>query len=218
MKNTLSTITAARLLGVAAASIANWIDSGKLKAGRTPGGHRRIAREELMDFLRRQGLPVPPELMPSPRRVLVVDDDAAVARRIAGQIKAAHPEIDVLEANDGFSAGQIVALSRPDVVVLDLGMPGVDGVDVCRRIKARKTRAHTTVIATTALPSPEQERRILEAGASACLAKPLKIAELLTWIEEALQRRHGYSAIGARVPDAPLPPRRPEPPSELSQP
>ena len=53
MRNTLSTVTVARLLGVAVASISKWIDAGQLKAGRTPGGHRRVTKEDLVAFLRR---------------------------------------------------------------------------------------------------------------------------------------------------------------------
>ena len=53
MKNTLSTVTIARLLEVAVASISKWIDAGQLKAGRTPGGHRRVTKEDLVAFLRR---------------------------------------------------------------------------------------------------------------------------------------------------------------------
>ena len=189
MRNILSTITAARLLGVAVASIAKWIDAGQLKAGRTPGGHRRIAKEDLVEFLQRQQLPIPPELKTSPSRVLVVDDDASVTKWIAEEIKAVHPDLDVFQAHDGYSAGEIVASSKPDVVVLDLRMPGMDGFEVCLRLKSRKETEGTAVIAITAHPSPKVERRILESGARAYLTKPLKISDLIPEIESALSER-----------------------------
>ena len=186
MKNTLSTVTIAQLLGVAVASISKWIDAGQLKAGRTPGGHRRVAKEDLIAFLRRQKLPVPPELSPPPVRVLVVDDEDSVRAWLAEEIKAAHPDFEILEASDGYSAGEIVALSKPDVVILDLRMPGMDGFEVCRRIKSREETKEISVIAITAHPSDEAQRRILEAGATAYLAKPLDIEALLTEVESAL--------------------------------
>lgn len=189
MKNTLSTVTVARLLGVAVASISKWIDAGQLKAGRTPGGHRRVAKDDLVAFLRRQQLPVPPELITTPTRVLVVDDESSVTGWIAGEIKAAHPDFELFEANDGYQAGEIVASAKPDVVILDLRMPGLDGFDVCRRIKAGQETKNTAVIAITAHHSKKAEKTILEAGARAYFTKPLNVKELLSEIVLALSER-----------------------------
>ena len=189
MKNTLSTITIAKTLGVAVASISKWIDAGQLKAGKTPGGHRRVAKEDLIAFLRRQNLPIPPELSPPPPRVLVVDDEDSVRAWLAEEIKAALPDFEIFEASDGYSAGEIVALSKPDVVILDLRMPGVDGFEVCRRIKSRSETKDISVIAITAHPSDEVQRRILEAGATAFFTKPLDIEALLAEVESVLARQ-----------------------------
>ena len=186
MKNTLSTVAIARLLGVAVASISKWIDAGQLKAGRTPGGHRRVAKEDLIAFLRRQKLPVPPELNPPPLRVLVVDDEDSVTRWLAEEIKAIHPDYEVLEANNGYTAGEIIALSKPNVVILDLRMPGIDGFEVCQRIKSREETKDISVIAITAHHSDEIQRRICEAGATAYFTKPLDIEALLAEVESAL--------------------------------
>ena len=186
MRNTLSTVTIARLLGVAVASISTWIDAGKLKAGRTPGGHRRVTKEELIAFLRRQGLPVPAELKAPPLRVLVVDDEVSVTSWIADEISERHSDFEILQANDGYSAGEIVASAKPDVVILDLRMPGIDGFEVCRRIKLSPEAKQTTVIAITALPSAESQREIREAGASAYFAKPLDIDALMEEVDAAL--------------------------------
>lgn len=190
LKNTLSTVTIAGLLGVTAASISRWVDAGRLKAGRTPGGHRRVTREELIAFLQRQKLPIPPELKPSPPRVLVVDEKAAVTKWITAELRARHPDFEVLEAHDGFLAGEILASSRPDVVVLDLLMPGVDSLKVCRRIKARAETKQTAVIAMTAYPSEQAERGILESGARACLSKPFEIGVLIAEVRSAMSEQN----------------------------
>ena len=186
MKNTLSTVTIARLLEVAVASISKWIDAGQLKAGRTPGGHRRVAKEDLVAFLRRQKLPVPPELMATPLRVLVVDDEPSVAAWIAEEIGEKHPDFEIFEANDGYAAGEIVASSKPNVIILDLRMPGIDGFEVCRRIKSREETREISVIAITAHHSKKAQRQILEAGALAYFVKPLDIEALLAEVESAL--------------------------------
>ena len=189
MKKALSTSQVARILGVAVGSVANWIDQGQLKAGRTPGGHRRVTAEDLVEFLRRQKLPVPPELAPLPPKVLIVDDEPSVTKLIAAEITEKHPGFEVLEAHDGFAAGELVGSARPDVVILDLRMAGMDGFEVCRRIKARKETRDTTVIAMTAYHSPETEDRILQCGARKYLVKPLDMGVLLEEIEIVLKHR-----------------------------
>lgn len=195
MRDTLSTSAVARLLGVAVGSVSNWIDQGQLKAGRTPGGHRRIEAGDIVSFLRRQKLPVPPELMPAHPKVLVVDDEEPVTRWIAREINSEYPDYEVLEAHDGFSAGELVGSLRPDVVILDLLMPGMDGFEVCRRIKSAEDSKDVAVIAITAHPSPEAEEQILQCGARVCFTKPLDVRVLLKEVTEALDER-GYRSAG----------------------
>ena len=189
MRPPLSTTDVARLLHVAVSSVANWIDQGRLKAGRTPGGHRRVEADDLVEFLRRQNLPIPPELVSSAVTVLIVDDEQAVAGWIASEIEAARPDYEVLQAHDGFSAGELVGSARPDAVILDLRMPGMDGFDVCRYIKSKEETKHAAVIAITAYHSPEAESRIRDCGAEVLLTKPLDAALLLTELDKALSRR-----------------------------
>ncbi len=189
MKGTLSTSAVARLLGVAVGSIANWIDRGQLKAGRTPGGHRRVAVADLVDLLRRQKLPIPPELKPSPPRILIVDDEESFTHWLAGEIKAEHPDYDVLEAHDGFAAGELVGSLKPHVVFLDLRMPGMDGFEVCQQIKSKEETKDTVVIAMTAYPSEKSKRRILDCGAQTYMVKPLEIDVAMKELEACLARR-----------------------------
>jgi len=189
MRKMLSTSQVARMLGVAVGSVAKWIDDGNLEAGRTPGGHRRIAGRSLLAFLRRQNLPVPPELLGGKPKVLIVDDEPAVAKWIAQEIKAEHADFEILQAQDGFAAGEIVARQEPDVVILDLRMPGIDGFEVCRRIKARPETSRLYVVAITAHPSPKARQAALDAGADGYMAKPLDVKELLAHVESALARR-----------------------------
>jgi CheY-like chemotaxis protein len=174
---------------VAVGSVANWIDQDQLRAGKTPGGHRRIMVQDLVTFLRERNLPVPAELVPARPRILIVDDELSVVRWIATEVAAERPDCEVLEAHDGFAAGQFVGTHRPDVVILDLRMPGMDGFEVCRRIKGDPLTRHATVIAMTAFFSPEAEKEIQECGAAACLNKPLEIDVLLQQMERALARR-----------------------------
>jgi len=186
MAKHLSTFAIAQMLHVDPGSVANWIDQDLLRAHRTPGGHRRVAVEDLLLFLRDHRMPIPPELATTPVRVLVVDDDAAITQLISRALRAAHADWEIIEAQDGFRAGTIMATIRPDVVLLDLRMPGIDGYEVCRLIKSQESTKHVEVLAMTAYPSAEGERRILECGARVCLSKPLDIDLLLQEVEKSL--------------------------------
>src|SRR5256885_7658144 len=85
-------------------------------------------------------------------------------------------ETDV--AHDGFEAGSKVESFRPHALVLDLMMPGIDGFEVCRRLRARHTLNHIRIVAVTGFPSPDHVNRILAAGADACVAKDRKSTRL----------------------------------------
>ena len=186
MAKNFSTFALAEMLQVDPGSVANWIDQDLLKAYRTPGGHRRVSTEDLLAFLKEHRMPIPPELATPPIRVLIVDDEPAVTQLVARAVKAAHPEFEVLEANDGFGAGTIVATLKPEVVILDLRMPGMDGFEVCRLIKSNETMKNCEVLAMTAYPSPQNERRILDCGARVCFSKPLDLPRLLKQIEASV--------------------------------
>jgi len=186
MAKTLTTFAIAGMLQVDPGSVANWIDQKLLKAYRTPGGHRRVAADDLVRFLREHGMPVPEELGAPRVRVLVVDDEPAVTQTISRAIRSAHVAYEVIEANDGFTAGTMVALLKPDVVLLDLRMPGIDGYEVCRLIKSNEATRQVEVLAMTAYPSAESEKRIIECGARVCLTKPLNMALLAKEIQAAV--------------------------------
>lgn len=186
MGRSLSTFKIAQLLDVNPSSVANWVDQNLLDAHRTPGGHRRVAVDDLIRFLKEHKMPMPEELDVPPARILVVDDEPALCQMIARSLRLANAEYEVIEAVDGFRAGQIVATVKPDVVILDLRMPGMDGFEVCRVIKSQEETRHAVVLAMTAFPSPESEERIRECGADAYFAKPLDMDEMLAAVQTAV--------------------------------
>src|SRR3569833_1012621 len=94
-------------------------------------------------------------------------------------VKARDAEIALEVARDGFEAGAKVESFRPHALLLDLMMPGIDGFEGCRRLRARPTLNHVRIIALTGFPSTENVERIMGAGADACLPKPLDPERLL---------------------------------------
>ena len=134
----------------------------------------------------RPAVPVPP----APEkawRVLVVDDNAQVRSAVTRflRLHAFHVEV----ASDGRSALNELAQRPADFVLLDVDMPGMNGFEVCRRIKANPANAFTPVIMLTALDSSEDRVRGAEAGADGYLAKPVPPAELVARVKAGLRQR-----------------------------
>jgi excisionase family DNA binding protein len=190
-KSVFTTFETAKLCHVSPLSIINWVNAGRLPAFRTPGGHRRIRREDLIRFMKENGIPLPEDLREGSGRskVLVVDDEAAVRDVLAEHLTTRANPYEVLTAADGFEAGRLVATFRPDVVLLDLRMPGLDGFQICRTIKADPESSSTVVIAMTGFYSPETEARILECGAVRCFAKPVEATTLSEFIDSVFEKQ-----------------------------
>jgi excisionase family DNA binding protein len=200
-KAVFTTFEAAKLCHVSPLSIINWVNAGRLPAFRTPGGHRRIRREDLVLFMRDNGLPLPEELQhaSTKRRVLIVDDEGSIREVLSEHLSTRGRSYEVMTASDGFEAGRLVATFRPDVVLLDLRMPGLDGFQICRTIRADRQSSSTVVIAMTGYYSPETETRILECGALRCFAKPVDPSTIAGFIDSVFEeqggaRRRGRSA------------------------
>ncbi len=174
------------MLGVAVSSVAKWIDEDKIEAGRTPGGHRRIEKDDFVRFLHQHNFRIPPELQPEITKILIVDDEKSFVKRLAEEIGHRYPQSEVSVAFDGYSAGEIVGLVKPAVIILDLQMPGMDGCEVCRRIKSNPLIGQAAVIAVTADPNPKLMGKIIALGACACLPKPLNVDALVAEIDKVL--------------------------------
>jgi DNA-binding response OmpR family regulator len=118
------------------------------------------------------------------KRILVIDDHPAMLLAVqAGLEKVGY---EVLTASSGQSGLQIFHKSSPHLIILDIGMPGVDGWEVCRQI--RKTSTVPIIILTGYFGSQEDIRRGLEIGANAYLVKPVSVEDLQDCIEFALKK------------------------------
>ncbi|HEX6992669.1 MAG TPA: ATP-binding protein [Gammaproteobacteria bacterium] len=112
-------------------------------------------------------------IQPHPRRILVADDNADAATAMA-EILAVIGH-DVRTAVDGLEAIEVAERFRPDLILLDIGMPRIDGYEACRRIRARAWARHVPIYAVTGWGQPSDRRRTREAGFTAHLVKPVSI-------------------------------------------
>jgi len=172
MKQSFSTSEVAAYCHVTADTIRKWAEAGRIHVFKTPGGHRRIRREDLIQFLRQNDIPVHTDLDDSGVRVLVVDDEKSVVFVIRRFLERAQTPFQVEVAMDGFDAGRQIASFKPNVVFLDLRLPGLDGFEVCRRIKTSPELTRIHIIAMTGYYDDEEIKRVIDLGADMCLRKP----------------------------------------------
>ena len=173
-KTIYTTHEVSRLLHVNPRSVINWIEQSLLQSYRTPGGHRRIRHDDLMAFLRKHQIPTPASLVADKFSILIVDDDQEIIDLLKAYLERQAP-YEISTAADGITALIEVGRVKPDLLILDIMIPGVDGVEVCRRIKADSSNK-TAIIAISG--TTEHQSQVLEAGADAFMLKPVDMDQL----------------------------------------
>src|SRR5262245_12912226 len=181
-KSIYTTHEVSRLLHVNPPSVINWIEQNLLPSYRTPGGHRRIRREDLLAFVCKHQIPTPATLVQGNFTVLIVDDDQNTVEPIRTFLLH-QGGYEVASASDGISALIDVGRIKPHVLILDVKIPGVDGLDVCRRIKSDS--ANRTAIITVSGSSKYSDTS-LQAGADAFMLKPVDLERLHAEIKRLL--------------------------------
>jgi CheY-like chemotaxis protein/predicted RNA binding protein YcfA (HicA-like mRNA interferase family) len=183
IKSIYTTHDLSRLLHVNPRSVINWIEQDLLQSFRTPGGHRRVRHEDLIAFLRKHKIPMPASLTAGSFNVLVVENDEGVSKMIESGL-AGQNSFNVSSAKDGINALIAVGRNRPDLIILDLGISGVDGLEICRQIKADPAN-QTVVLAISGQAGMEDSAKA--AGADGFLAKPMQTEALVAQMHKLLQ-------------------------------
>lgn len=190
-KDVLTTFEAAKICHVSYNTIKNWIKRGLLGAYRTAGGHLRIQSEDLEVFCREHSIPMDREALPHSRKVLIIDDEESIRVALQESFKQFPEKFDIYSAADGFEAGSLMESVRPDLVILDLVMPGMDGFKVCQNIRRSPSLKHVKIVILTGFPSDRNLERATELGADLCLAKPIDRAALFEAIRGIMEPRRG---------------------------
>ncbi len=199
MDRFLTTGEVAQYCQVSPVTIFRWIREGKLPAHSTPGGHYRVRATDLLAFLAKHSIPVDTELrraVAGEKRILVVDDEQAIVETVVRNLQRLGPQFRFATAFNGFEAGRQLALFSPDLIVLDLMMPGVDGLDVCRQVRGDPSTRHIKILVVTGYSSAEYLEAAREAGADDCLPKPFSGEEL----RDRVRRLLGIPAIADQPP------------------
>ena len=178
VKDTYSTHDVAKICCVTPTTVIRWIEDGLIPAFKTVGGHRRVRREDLERVCAERGIPFNVPTGNEVGRILVVDDEPVVLDLVRDVVNDLSHKFEVEVAKDAFDAGRLVATFKPQLIFLDLMMPGVDGFEVATRLKKDPSTTNTEVVAITGYYTEANMERILSAGAVACLKKPLDVVEV----------------------------------------
>ena len=175
----LTVSQASKYCKVSPKTIINWIDAGHLKAYKTVGGHRRIKKEDLDQFLKDKGMPIPEEpKAEEKKKILVVDDDKIIVETIVQALEEDEFGYEMISASDGFEAGLQVNHFKPDLLILDIMMPDINGYEVCQKLKSAPETKDIKIIVLSAYLDDDAFKKMKDYGADACFSKPLPLEQL----------------------------------------
>jgi len=178
MKTVFTTGEAAKICKVSQQTIIRCFDNGQLKGFRVPGSRfRRIPREALYKFMKDNGIPTD-ALESGKRKVLLVDDDVELVELMT-KVLEEDGRFEVRVATTGFDAGMMVKEYRPDLIVLDVMLPDINGKEVCHRVRADSTLEDVRILCISGMIEDDKIQELKLSGADDFLHKPFDIEELI---------------------------------------
>jgi len=191
MKTVFTTGEAAKVCKVSQQTIIRCFDNGQLKGFRVPGSKfRRIPREMLFKFMKDNGIPTD-ALESGKRKVLVVDDDVEIVELLQRALED-DGRFEVRVAANGFDAGMMVKEYRPDIIVLDVMLPDINGKEVCHRVRSDNSLEEVRIICISGLVEEDKIQELKLAGADDFVHKPFEVDYL---IERMCQQLEMESAL-----------------------
>ena len=179
MEDILTVFQASKYCHVSPKTMINWIEAGHIDAYKTVGGHRRIKKADLEDFMGKQGIPFPEEeIAGEKKKILIVDDDPIIVETIVQALEEEEYDYEIISASDGFEAGLQVNHFRPHLLILDIMMPDIKGYEVCKKIKSGEDTKDIKIIVLSAYLDEEKFKKMKDYGADVCFSKPLPLPQL----------------------------------------
>ncbi len=177
-KTVFTTGEAAKICKVSQQTIIRCFDNGSLKGFRVPGSRfRRIPREQLFSFMKENGIPTD-ALESGNKKLLVVDDDEELVELMV-DVFARDGRFEIKTANNGFGAGMLVKEFRPDLVILDVMLPDINGKEVCQRVRGDATMKSVKIICISGMVEQDKIADLMVAGANDFMNKPFAVDTLL---------------------------------------
>ncbi|GAB6164887.1 response regulator [Thermostilla marina] len=169
---------AAKICKVSQQTIIRCFDSGQLKGFRVPGSRfRRIPRDQLYQFMRDNGIPTD-ALESGKRKILIVDDDEELVELIRDVLER-DGRFEIRTVNNGFGAGMMVKEYHPDLIVLDVMLPDINGKDVCKVVRSDLSMEDIRIICISGMVEEDKIAELRAAGADDFLHKPFEVETLV---------------------------------------
>lgn len=177
-KTVFTTGEAAKICKVSQQTIIRCFDNGSLKGFRVPGSRfRRIPRDQLFSFMKDNGIPTD-ALESGKRKILVVDDDEELVELLVDVFER-DGRFETRNANNGFGAGMLVKEFRPDLVVLDVMLPDINGKEVCQRVRSDSSLESVKIICISGMVEQDKIADLRAVGADDFMHKPFTVDKLL---------------------------------------
>ncbi len=191
-----SALEIANICGVVNQTAINWIRSGHLKAFSTPGGQYRVYSDDLIEFMKKRGMRIPAAILDTEDKesftksqsILIVDDDQGLNAVLKKYLEKIFPDSTFYQAFDGFDAGLQMVDKQPYCVLLDLDLPGINGFDLCKRLKTTTEFNKPYVIIITAMEDDDVKQQVLKLGADLFIKKPLNLSVLAEKMQNLLKK------------------------------
>jgi excisionase family DNA binding protein len=164
-------------------TVIRWIETGKLKAYSTPGGHRRVKWGDLVNFLSQNQMPIPRELEEAKRKkVLVIDNEKQFIEKVTKALVDV-PDVEIKTTASGFDAGALVAEWLPDLILLTFVIPELDSFDITKKIRGNPKFKKIPIIAVTSSTDPHELEKVKSSGVDTLLTKPIESESFLKKID-----------------------------------
>jgi excisionase family DNA binding protein len=192
MKTVFTTGEAAKICKVSQQTIIRCFDSGQLKGFRVPGSRfRRIPRDQLYNFMRDNGIPTD-ALESGKRKILLVDDDVELVELI-NDVLAKDGRFEVRIANNGFDAGMMVKEYHPELIVLDIMLPDINGKEVCQRVRGDSTMDDVKIICISGMVEEDKIADLKASGANDFMQKPFEVEQLIERMCQLLEMETAHA-------------------------
>jgi two-component system, OmpR family, response regulator RpaA len=165
----------AKICGVSIATVQKWIDAGEIESYRLPltASERRVPRVSLLSFMKKYGVPTD-ELEAGQRfRVLIVDGDAAVRKQVESVWSGEEPSPEIISLDDGAQALLEIGAFKPNVIVMDIHTPGLEGIRAAEMLRKHETLKASEIVVVSEVSNDEQAQ-LEKLGVSTIIAKPIK--------------------------------------------
>lgn len=169
-------------------TVLNWIYDGGLKAFTTYGGHYRVWPSNLKKFLVQAGMDIPFDFVDErTTHILIIDDEETYTRLLKDAITSELPDVEVTTTDDGYEGLMLIGEIKPQLVILDIKMPKVDGFQVLELLKARKADHDTKVVVISGYLDDATKAQLAKTVADRALDKLSDISTLVKTIASVLR-------------------------------